>query len=134
MPGCGEVPAVASCSPTSFSCPRISPAAFFGVWTLTYTRSRSNRSAASFEIFTCPVWPDLQGPHNGTSTAPATPALPLCTCAPIAFPVSPEKVSFHLRRRADPFSVTVAANVPFAAAAPFGFGTSTPGPSDALYV
>ena len=81
----------------------------------------------SFEILTCPVWPVLHGPHSGTITAPATPALPLWTWAATAFPLRPVKVSFQLIVRVEPLSVTVAVNAPLAPAGAFGFGTSAPG-------
>ncbi len=77
--------------------PRISPAAFLTVCTLTYVRPASSFAITAFEIFTLPVWRLWHGPHNGTSTGPATPGLAQWICAAVAPPVRLEKVSFHLR-------------------------------------
>src|SRR5205823_9557958 len=80
---------------TAGNWPRISPAGFFFVCTLTYVRPDS--SASRTEAFTVarPRAPLLHGAHNGTITGPGFPRAPLWMCAAIARPLSFLNVNRH---------------------------------------
>src|SRR5690349_4239893 len=54
--------------PVSLTWPRISPAPFFTVWTLTYAVPCSSAFSILLEIFARPLDVALQGPQSGTTT------------------------------------------------------------------
>src|SRR5262245_413655 len=86
-------------------------------------------SAATVRALTFaePRWPERHGPHNGTATGPALPALPRWTWAAMALPVRPWNVRRQASVPPDAFLVSPAANVPPAPAfTPAGLGTSLP--------
>src|ERR1044071_2070369 len=110
--------------PLTETWPRISPAAFFGVWTFTYVLPFSNDAITDLEIFAVPFMPFVHGPQSGTITGPATPGFPMWMCAATALPVRRENDSVHVRVPPDLFSTTVPVNEPLASSPPFGRGTS----------
>jgi hypothetical protein len=61
----------------AFTCPRISPAGFVFVWTLTYVLPARIVFSCVFVMFAVPRCPLLHGPHRATMTFPAFPGLPL---------------------------------------------------------
>ena len=74
---------------------RISPAAFFAVWTFTYAVPVRIASATALVIVALPLCPLRHGPQSARITPPATPVRPRWTCAATAGPLSLLKVSFH---------------------------------------
>ena len=106
--------------------PRISPAAFFFVWTLTYVRPASIVLSCACVMVAVPRFPLLHGPQSATMTFPALPGLPMWMWAAAAAPVSFENVSFHASlARSFASSTVVAVNAPLAPTrVPVGFGTS----------
>src|SRR5829696_4331558 len=106
------------------TCPRISPAGFFAVWTFTYAPPASSPVTVLPFSFAVPRAPDRHGPHNDTATAPALPRWPRWTCEAVALPLSPWKVSRQERVPPVPLRIRPAANVPRAAAVARGRGTS----------
>lgn len=83
----------------SFACPRISPAGFLVVWTLTYAVPFRIASATALVTFAVPVWPLRHGPQSARMTPPAMPTRPRWTCAATAGLLSLRYVSFHEMER-----------------------------------
>ncbi len=112
-----------SLSGSDGTCPRISPAVFFGVWTFTYVRPVSSAARAAAFRVAVPRAPLRHGPQSGTATGPAFPRAPMWMCAAMARPVRRENVSRQAMAPVVPDFVTVPVNRPTARRTlPFGLG------------